>query len=103
MKEYIAVIYELVKQPDGTTVRKPITTATRLSVPMIAKMEEASKQSIYREIENGNLKPVSRLGARIRVSLDEYIRWRDANSVREYERGMGARTLAEMARRSKNN
>ncbi len=101
MKELTAIIYSVIRHPDGSLTYKPITTTKKLTVPLIAKMEGVAKQIIYNEVALGNLK-ARRIAKCIRVDLEDYLSWTEANRTREYEPGDGARTLFEQSRASRN-
>lgn len=90
-KQIKAILYEVTRNPDGTLIYKPITSAIHLTVPMIAATLEMSKQTVYRHIDEGRLKAV-RFGATVRVEAEEYAKWIESGRLAEYERPARARS-----------
>lgn len=80
---------------------KPVTTAASLTIPQIAASMNVSYQTINAEYQAGRLKG-RRIGACIRVDLEDFVKWEQATKLQEYECGFGSRTLADMVRGRKN-
>ena len=99
-KRYRAMVYEIVEDSSGMITMTPITTVKNLTVPQVAETMQVSNQTIYREVEVGNLH-ARRIGACVRIALEDFASWSDACRIREYERGCGVRTLADVARKLK--
>lgn len=97
-KRYKAVIYEVTEDVSGMITLRPVTSVKNLTVPVVAETANVSNQTIYREVEIGNLQS-RRIGGCVRIALEDFASWWDACRTREYERGLGSRTLADVAKK----
>lgn len=82
---YLAIIYREVVDEKGNVTLQKVTTARWLTVPQAAASLGVSDKTIYRQIEEGALK-VSRVGASIRIAVDDFVAYAQARREAEYER-----------------
>ncbi len=86
MRKYRAMIYEeLPPEADGTIKLRRVTSALYITVPQAATTLRVSVQTVYRLVDQGDLK-ASRIGSLVRIGLADFVEFLEGARGAEYER-----------------